>query len=61
MAASNALAGILSDVTSKRGMGNVGCFFGGAMAALSALILLNLFAKFGDLGKDELIVAKRKR
>lgn len=43
--ASNMLAGVLSDVTRKAGMGNVGCFAGGATACILATILLIGFAK----------------
>lgn len=61
LVASNGLAGILSDATSTRGLGNVGCFAGGAVACTVAIILLNFFAKFGSLGKDELVVTKRRK
>lgn len=55
------MAGFLSDATATKGLGNVGCFMGGGIACALALVLLNIFAKFGDLGKDELIAARRKR
>jgi len=61
LVASNALAGMLSDVTSAKGWGNVGCFGGGAIACVMAIILLNAFAKFGSLGKDELVATKRRK
>ena len=61
LAASNSVAGILSDVTSSRGLGNVGCFAGGATACFLAIVLLNFFARFGSLGKDELVVTRRKK
>jgi len=60
LVASNYVAGVLSDVTAARGWGNVGCFAGGATACLLAILLLNVFARFGDLEKQELVV-KRKR
>eukprot|EP00887_Chlorella_sp_A99_P003453 scaffold7.g3453.t1 len=55
LAGSNALAGRLADATASRGMGNIGCFLGGATAcALSATALL-LFSAFGELGRDDLL------
>jgi hypothetical protein len=60
LAASNAVAGMLSDVTKTQGLGNVGCFAGGAAACCLAFLLLLGFQQFGDLGKDEL-VARRGR
>ena len=59
--ASNGVAGVLSDISSAQGLGNVGCFAGGAVACGLAIILLNGFAKFGSLGKDELVVTKRRK
>lgn len=52
MAYSNSFAGKLSDITVGRGMGNVGCFYGGACAALTTGVLIILFWKFGSLGQD---------
>lgn len=51
----------MSDATAARGLGNVGCFMSGGIACALALVILNLFAKFGDLGNDELITMRRKR
>ena len=60
LVASNTVAGVLSDMTRQAGAGNVGCFAGGFVAsALSALLLL-AFIRFGDLGKDELVVKRIK-
>ena len=60
LAYSNRFAGQLSDLTVQRGMGNVGCFYGGGAAALAAAFLIILFWKFGSLGQDPLEVEKRK-
>jgi len=61
LVASNTCAGVLSDTSRQAGFGNVGCFAGGALACgLSALLLLG-FDKFGDLGKDELVIKKGKK
>lgn len=50
LAASSSLAGRLSDLTARRGLGGIGCFLGGAVAcSLSAAALL-LFTACGDLG-----------
>lgn len=51
LAASNQLAGKLTDITVARGTGNIGAFGGGAAAAIAATLLLLLFMKFGDLAK----------
>ncbi len=45
LAYSNSVAGRLSDVSAARGAGNIGCFFGGAGAALLAATLLLLFSQ----------------
>lgn len=58
LAASNAVAGMLSDKSAAMGYGNVGCFAGGATACATAGVLLILLTKFGDLGKQELIIGK---
>ena len=60
LAYSNRFAGQLSDITVQRGMGNVGCFYGGGVAALAAAVLIILFWKFGSLGQDPLEMEKRK-
>jgi hypothetical protein len=60
LAYSNRFAGQLSDITVQRGMGNVGCFYGGGAAALAAAVLIILFWKFGSLGQDPLEMEKRK-
>ena len=61
LAASNVLAGRLSDAAQQAGHGNVGCFAGGAVACGAALVLLVLFARFGALGRDDEIVAKARK
>lgn len=60
LAASNQLAGRLTDLSVTKSMGNIGCFLGGSVAAVSAAILLMLFIAFGELGK-ELPVNTKKR
>lgn len=60
LAASNAVAGYLSDRTNQSGLGNVGCFGGGAVACCVAMVLLLLFSKFGQLGDDAYVVTRRK-
>lgn len=52
LAASNQVAGRLTDMTVANSMGNVGCFFGGSAAAVLATVVLLAFAQFGELGKD---------
>ncbi len=61
LAGSNSLAGYLSDVTVKRGLGNIGCFLGGAGACALSMLALLLFSTFGHLGRDDLLVAKAKK
>jgi len=61
LAASNTMAGVLSDYTRQAGYGNVGCFAGGAVACFLASVLLVAFTRFGDLGRDDLIVKKVKK
>lgn len=46
---------MLSDASQTAGLGNVGCFAGGAVACVGAGVMLLLFSTFGDLGKDELV------
>ncbi|KAL4435215.1 hypothetical protein ABPG77_001897 [Micractinium sp. CCAP 211/92] len=53
LAASNWLAGRLSDATAARGLGGIGCFGGGAAATALSMAALLVFSKYGDLGKDE--------
>lgn len=60
LAASNGVAGVLSDATKTAGFGSVGCFGGGAAACVLASALLLLFSRFGDLGKEELVAARRR-
>lgn len=61
LAASNAVAGILTDMTRTSGYGNTGCFAGGALACVAAGALLMVFERWGDLGKDELVMGKASR
>lgn len=51
LAASNQLAGQLTDLTLSLQIGNIGCFGGGAVAAVAAILALSVFSKFGDLAK----------
>ena len=60
LAASNTVAGVLSDVTRQAGLGNIGCFAGGAAASVLAGLSLMVFDRWGDLGKDELISRKKR-
>lgn len=60
LAYSNRFAGQLSDISVRRGMGNVGCFYGGGGAAAAAALLIILFWRFGSLGQDPQAVAKQK-
>lgn len=60
LAASNTLAGVLSDMTQAAGYGNVGCFAGGAAACVLSGLLLLAFERWGDLGRDELVARRRK-
>lgn len=52
LAASNQLAGRLTDLTVAKSMGNVGCFLGGSVSAVLATVVLLMFARFGELGKE---------
>ncbi|KAG2424802.1 hypothetical protein HXX76_014227 [Chlamydomonas incerta] len=61
LAASNAVAGILADMTRAAGYGNVGCFLGGAAACVLSGLLLLAFERWGDLGKPELVVARTRK
>ncbi len=60
LAYSNSLAGRLSDATIKAGAGNVGCFVGGAAATVASGLALVAFTKWGDLGKEEAVVVRKK-
>ncbi|GFR51625.1 hypothetical protein Agub_g14052, partial [Astrephomene gubernaculifera] len=61
LAASNALAGVLADKSRAAGLGNVGCFAGGAAACLLSGALLLVFSRWGDLARPELIVQRGGR
>ncbi|KAL6785187.1 hypothetical protein ACKKBG_A02795 [Auxenochlorella protothecoides x Auxenochlorella symbiontica] len=61
LAYSNSLAGRLADISTQRGMGNVGCFYGGATACVLAIAALLLFSTFGSLGREDLVPSKPKR
>ncbi|KAK9807690.1 hypothetical protein WJX72_006202 [[Myrmecia] bisecta] len=52
LAYSNSVAGKLADLTLRHGQANVGCFYGGITATVLSGLLLILFSKFGDLGKE---------
>lgn len=60
LAYSNSLAGKLADMTASQGLGNIGCFMGGGCATLLSMLALALFAKFGDLGREDLVKQKGK-
>lgn len=60
LAYSNSFAGKLSDISVQRGMGNVGCFYGGATAAVATGMLICLFWRFGSLGQDPQQEAAKK-
>jgi hypothetical protein len=60
LAASNQLAGKLTDVTVSKSMGNIGCFLGGSVAAVTATALLMLFIAFGELGKPLPVKTKKR-
>ncbi|KAL6749039.1 MFS general substrate transporter [Haematococcus lacustris] len=61
LAASNTMAGVLSDMTRTANLGNVGCFAGGATACVAAAVLLMLFSRFGELGREDLVVRKPRK
>ncbi|KAG2425670.1 hypothetical protein HXX76_013512 [Chlamydomonas incerta] len=48
---SNGLAGALADATRDAGLGNVGCFYGGAVASMTSGLLLLAFLTCGRLGQ----------
>ena len=60
LAYSNSLAGFLADRTAQAGLGTIGCFYGGATACGLSIAMLLLFSTFGSLGKEELVVPKKK-
>jgi len=49
LAYSNSVAGKLADYTQQRGMGNIGCFYGGMVAVTLAGLMLFICSRFGDL------------
>lgn len=61
LAYSNSLAGRLADISAQRGLGNVGCFYGGATACVAAILALLLFSTLGSLGREDLVPSKPKR
>eukprot|EP00884_Botryococcus_braunii_P019483 jgi/Botrbrau1/6218/Bobra.0109s0013.1 len=60
LAYSNSVAGRLSDMTVKQGLGNIGCFYGGAVATVLSGLALIIFSTFSDLGSEDAIVMKKK-
>ena len=60
LAYSNVLAGRLADLTTQKGLGNIGCFLGGATASALSIVALLLFSVFGHLGRDDLLPASTK-
>ena len=60
LAYSNSLAGFLADKTAQQGLGNIGCFFGGATACVLSIVALTVFSTFGSLSKEELVIQKKK-
>ena len=59
LAYSNSLAGKLTDLSLKAGYGNTGCFYGGAAATVLSGLVLLFAAKFLDLGREDLLIAKK--
>lgn len=59
LAYSNSLAGFLADKTAAQGLGNIGCFYGGAAACGLSILALFLFSTFGALGRDDLLPQKK--
>lgn len=59
LAYSNSVAGKLADYTQQRGLGNVGCFYGGMVAVTLAGLVLFICSRFLDLGKEELVTTKK--
>lgn len=60
LAYSNSLAGFLADKTAQQGMGNIGCFFGGATACVLSIIAVMVFSTFGSIGREDLINQPKK-
>lgn len=60
LAYSNSLAGSLSDASVARGHGNIGCFIGGIVATILSGVVLLLFSRFSDLGREDKIVTLKK-
>ena len=59
LAYSNSLAGYLADRTAVEGLGNIGCFYGGAVACGLSIVALILFSTFGSLGREDLLPQKK--
>jgi len=57
---SNSLAGYLADKTAAQGLGNIGCFGGGAVACMLSICAVIAFSTFGSIGKEELVTAKKQ-
>lgn len=55
---SNSLAGYLADKTAAQGLGNIGCFGGGAVACVLSICAVLVFSKFGSINDEELIAKK---
>ena len=55
---SNSLAGYLADKTAAQGLGNIGCFGGGAVACMLSIIALIVFSTFGSIGKEDCVAKK---
>ena len=53
LAWSNSLAGRLTDLTVRRGMGSTGCFLGGCAACAASMLALLLFTTFGSLAQEQ--------
>jgi len=61
LAYSNSLAGFLADKTAQQGLGNIGCFFGGATACVLSIIAVIVFSTFGSIGREDLINQQPKK
>jgi MFS family permease len=55
---SNSLAGYLADKTAAQGLGNIGCFGGGAVACVLSICAVLVFSQFGSIGKEDLVAKK---
>lgn len=53
LAVSNTLAGRLTDLTLRRGLGSIGCFLGAAVACAASILAMLAFSTFGQLGKED--------